>query len=568
MLAQIGEYLQMQKVQFKPRAYEKAANTIADMQESVSDMYAKEGAAVLLRIPGVGAGIAEKIEELLKTGKVKEYEHLHKKTPVELSQLSRIEGLGPSSIMKLYSALKIRNLADLEKAARQGKIKNVEGFGEKAQERILKGIEFLNSSGKRYVLGFTLPTIHALVRRLANVEGVRKMEVAGSVRRYKETIGDLDMLAVADDPEKLMKAFVSMPEVTHVYAQGKAKSLVRLRSGMDADLRVVPEKSWGAAMLYFSGSKEHNIALREIAIADGMKLNEYGLFKGSRSKEVMVAGKTEEDVYKALGLAYIVPELRESADVIEAARHGRLPNVIEYKDIKGDLQVQTEWGDGKASIEKMAQAALDYGLEYIAITDHTKSLTIANGLDEKRLLQQLKEIDKVNKKLAGEITVLKGTECDILKDGSLDMPDSILKQLDIVGVSVHSYFKLPKEEQTARIIKAMRNPYVDILFHPTGRLLDRRPPYEVDMEVLIKTAKETGVIVEIDGSPDRLDIKDEYVRRCVEAGVKMVVDSDAHAPSQYRFLEYGIATARRGWATKKDIINAWPLEKMRGFLRK
>jgi DNA polymerase (family 10) len=374
----------------------------------------------------------------------------------------------------------------------------------------------------------------------------------------------VDILAVSKNPKPVMDFFATMPEVVNVIAHGATKSSVKLKSGINVDLRVVPDDSYGAALNYFTGSKDHNVALRRIAIAKGWKLNEYGLYRGNK----MIAGKTEEELYGTFGMDYIEPELRENTGEIELARKHALPKLVGYDDLCGDLQVQTNWTDGSDSIESMAKAAAARGLTYIAITDHTKRLAMTHGLDEKRIIEQMAEIDRLNKKFKGKITLLKGSECDILRDGTLDLPDKVLIKLDIVGVSVHSYFNLPRAEQTERIKRAMANPNVDILFHPTGRIINRRPAYDVDMEELVATAKRTGTIMEIDAYPDRLDLKDDHIRLCVEAGVKMSIDSDAHSPTHFPYLEYGIAQARRGWATKADIVNAWPLKKMLKFLKK
>ena len=566
ILYEIGEYLEMQGVAFKPRAYEKVAQTIESLAEPVSEIYKKGGLKAVENIPGVGISIAEKIEELLKTGKLKYYEDLKKKTPVDLASLSKIEGLGPKKIKVLYQKLKIKNLADLEKAAKAGKIGKLAGFGSKSEENILKGLEFAKSHGGRFLLGSIYWNIKIIQERLSVLPGATKVRIAGSIRRHKETVGDADILAIAKDAAPVMDYFVSMPEVARVLAKGDTKSAVTLKNGMDVDLRVVPEESYGSALNYFTGSKDHNVYLRQLAIKKGLKLSEYGVFKGKKQ----IAGKTEEDVYRALGMDYIEPEMREMRGEIEAAQKHKLPKLIGYGDLKGDLQVQTNWTDGERSIEEMALAAAKVGLEYIAITDHTKRLAMTHGLDEKRIVEQMKEIDAVNRKLKVKglkFKVLKGSECDILKDGSLDLPDEILKQLDVVGVSVHSLFDLPEKEQTARIIKAMRNPHADILFHPTGRLIQKRPAYEVDIDEIIKTAKETGMILEINGMPDRLDLNDEYIHKCVEVGVKMSIDSDAHDTSHFAFSGFGIGQARRGWAEKKDIINAWPLEKMLKYLK-
>lgn len=566
LLAEIGEYLEMQDVPFKPRAYEKAAQVISGMEESVADVYRAGGLKAVMAVPGVGASIAEKVEEYLKTGRVKYHAELKKKTPVDLATLTAVEGLGPKSIKKLYQKLGMKTLTDLEKAAQAGKIRNLPGFGKKSEENILKGIEFLKKSGGRRLLGFAEPEIHRMEEALRRVPGVEKLVVAGSVRRRKETIGDVDVLAVSRKPKVMMDYFVSMPQVVRVYAHGGTKSAIKIASGLDVDLRVVPAESYGAALNYFTGSKNHNVALRQIALKKGYKLNEYGLFKGRRR----VAGRTEEDLYKALGMDHIPPEMRENMGEIELAQKHALPKLVGYGDLQGDLQVQTDWTDGNASILDMAKAAMARGLKYIAVTDHTKRLAMTHGLDEKRILKQMAAIDEVNRKLKTlnpKFKVLKGSECDILKDGSLDLPDSILAKLDVVGASVHSYFNLPKREQTERIKRAMRNPHVDIIFHPTGRVIERRPAYEVDMIELIDAAKDTRTVMEIDAYPDRLDLKDEHIRECVAKGVRLAIDSDAHAPSHFDYLEYGVAQARRGWAEKKDVVNAWPLAKMLKMLK-
>lgn len=553
----------MEAIAFKPRAYEKAAEIIQTLGEDISIIYQKGGLGALEAIPGVGLSIAEKIEEYLTTGKVKYYDELKRKTPVDMSELRRIEGIGPKSIKKLYDELGVRTLADLENAARAGKIGKLEGFGKKTEENILKGIEFVKKSSGRFLLGWAMPQARAIEERLKSEMGIEKLIVAGSVRRRKETIGDIDILIVSERPKPIMDYFVSMPEVVRVYAHGETKSAVKIKSGLDVDLRVVPTESYGAALNYFTGSKDHNVALRELAIRKGMKLNEYGLYKGKK----MVAGKTEEQLYRALGMDYIEPEMRENSGEIELARSHKLPRLIGYGDLWGDLQVQTDWTDGADSVYEMALAASARGLKYMAITDHTKRLAMTGGLDEKRIQKQWVEIDRAQKKLGSKIKILRGTECDILKDGSLDLPDSILSKLDLVGVSVHSYFNLPRREQTERVILAMRNPHVDILFHPTGRLIGKREPYDIDMDAVIRAAKETGTVLEVDAFPDRLDLKDEYIRKCVETDVKMSIDSDAHSAAHFSVLEYGIAQARRGWAERKDIINAWPLEQMRKSLK-
>jgi DNA polymerase (family 10) len=567
ILREIGEYLEMQNVPFKPRAYEKVAGVIEGLDEELGEIYRQGGREAIEKIPGVGVSIAEKIEELIKTGRLKYYEDLKKKTPVDLSTLTQIEGLGPKKIKKLYQVLKIKNIEDLEGVAKTGKIRNLKGFGLKSEENILKGIEFLKKSGGRFILGFEMVYIREIEARLKKLKEVEKIVAAGSVRRRKETIGDVDILIISQKPQPVMDYFVSMPEVMHVYAHGETKSAVKMKNGLDIDLRVVPEESYGAALNYFTGSKDHNVALREIALKKGYKLNEYGLFKGKRQ----IAGRSEEEIYKTLGMDYIEPEMRENTGEIELAQKHQLPKLIGYDELKGDLQIQTNWTDGVNSIEETAKAAIDFGLEYIAITDHTKRLAMTGGLNEKKIQQQWKEIDHINLKLKTnnlKLKILKGSECDILKDGSLDLPDEILSKLDVVGAAVHSYFNLSRKEQAERIKRAMVNPHVDIIFHPTGRIINRRKPYEIDIDEIIKFAKKTGTVLEIDAYPDRLDLKDEHVRKCVAAGVKIAIDSDAHSITHLPYLEYGIAQARRGWATKNDIINVRSLEKMLRFLKK
>jgi DNA polymerase (family 10) len=562
ILHQMAEYLEMQKVLFKPRAYQKVAQTIESLEESVAEIYVRGGVKALMEIPGVGAGIADKIAEFLKTGHIKEYDALKKETPVRLDELSRIEGLGPKSIQKLYQKLGVRNLKELEAAAKKGKIAALEGFGAKSEEKILKGIGFAEDAGKRFILGYTMPQIETIVARLGKIAGVATVTVAGSARRRKETIGDADLLVVAKNAaaqKAVMDYFVAMPDVLAVSAHGATKSSIKVRPGINIDLRVVPKESYGAALNYFTGSKAHNVALRQIAMKRGWKLNEYGLFSGAGK---IIAGASEKDIYKALGMDYIEPELREDTGEIAAAQKDALPKLIEYGSLLGDLQTQTDWTDGADSIEAMARAAFAAGLKYIVITDHTKRLAMTHGLDEKRILQQMAEIDRLNKKLAGKIKILKGSECDILKDGSLDLSDAILAKLDVVGVSVHSHFNLTRADQTARVKRAMANPNVDILFHPTGRIINRRPPIELDMDEIIAFAKKTGTILEVNALPERADLKDEYIRAAIAAGIKLSIDSDAHATAHFQLLDDGIAQARRGWATKNDVINAWPVEKM------
>lgn len=550
---EISLYLEMQGVQFKPRAYEKVAYTLEAMEESLAEIYKRGGIKALREVPGVGEAIAEKIEEIIQTGKLTYYEELRRKTPVDIRALTAIEGVGPKMVKVLYEKLEVKDVSDLERVAQIGKIRGLPHFGEKMEQKILRGIEFLKQGSGRVTLGAALPLILEIHGRLRELSDVDEVEVAGSIRRRKETVGDADILAISSRPEKVMDFFVSMPEVAHVLGKGKTKAMIKLKNGLDVDLRVVPEESFGAALNYFTGSKDHNVALRRIAQEKGLKLNEYGLFRGSQR----IAGKTEEEIYKVLDLSFIPPEIREDQGEIEAAKKGEIPDLVGYQDLRGDLQIQTTWTDGANSIEEMAEEARRLGLEYIAITDHTKGLAMTGGSDEKKLLRQMAMIEEINRSLKG-ITVLKGAEVNINKDGSLDIKNEVLAELDVVGIAVHSHFNLPRKEMTERIKRAMRNPHADILFHPTGRVIQKREPYDVDMDEIIRTAKETGTVLEVDAYPNRLDLKDEHVRKAIEAGVKLVIDSDAHSVNHMRFLEFGVAQARRGWARKNDILNTLP----------
>ncbi|NLA08143.1 MAG: DNA polymerase/3'-5' exonuclease PolX [Parcubacteria group bacterium] len=565
ILSEISVYLEMEGEMFKPRVYEKAALAIELLDKPLKDIYKTQGLKGIENIEGVGLSIAEKIEELLKTGELKYYKQLKKKYPIDLENLLRIEGLGPKLIKKLYEKLKIKNIADLEKAAQEGKIRKIEGFGEKTEQNILKSIEFLKQSGNRFILGFVWPEIENIISQLSHLKEVKKIIAAGSIRRMKETIGDLDILIISNNPMPVMDYFVSMPNVFQIIAHGETKSAIRLKNGLDVDLRVVAEESFGAALNYFTGSKNHGIHLREIAMKKNYKLNEYGLFKIKNNKEIKIAGKTEKEIYQALGLDYIEPEMREDWGEIELAQNHQLPKLIGYNDLKGDLQIQTNWSDGSNSIEEYIDAALKNNLEYIAITDHTKSLAMTGGCDEKKLLKQIKEIDKINQKLEKEkinFKVLKSAEVNILKDGSLDIDKKVLAQLDFVAAAVHSHFNMTRKEMTERICKAIRNPLVDIIFHPTGRLILKRPPYDLDVDKIINEAKNNNTCLEIDAFPDRLDLKDEHIKKAIEKGVKLSIDSDSHSINHLNYLKFGIAQARRGWVTKNDIINTKPWPEM------
>lgn len=550
-------------VQFRARAYYRAADTIASLPENVTDTYSKQGVKGLLEIPSVGKAIAMKIEEYLKTHKVHHLEELKAKVPVSIDEMYGIEGIGPKTIKMFYDKLQIKNLADLEKAATEGKLRTLPGFTEKKEHDIIKQIEFFKRGRARFIIGEIYPLVKQIETRLQSISGVINAVATGSIRRMKETIGDIDYLVVCNDPEKVIDFFVKMPEVQEILGKGQAKAFVKLASGIDADLLVVPEESWGSALQYFTGSKEHSVQLRKMAISKGLRLNEWGVFKGDKS----IAGATEEEVYETLGIQWMPPEMRENTGEIELGKEGKIPKLIDYGSLKGDLQVHSENSDGTATIEEMARGAKAFGLDYIAITDHTKSLTIAGGLEEQELLEQADRITQLNDGLGKEFRILSSAEVNILKDGSLDISNTVLDKLDIVGAAIHSHFNLPIETQTERLIKAANNPSVDILFHPTGRIINRRAGYPVDIDRVIDVAKDTETVLEIDAHYDRLDLKDEHIRRAIKERVKLVVDSDAHHPIHYSFLTFGVAQARRGWAMQSDILNTLPADKLLNALK-
>ncbi|TMA79067.1 MAG: DNA polymerase/3'-5' exonuclease PolX [Deltaproteobacteria bacterium] len=562
-LREIALFLEMENVPFKPRSYEKAAQSIATCDEPCSAMLARGGVKALAEIPGVGKSIAEKIAELLTTGVMAYHEELRARTPIDVAALTAVEGVGPKGARALYQALGVTDLESLEAAARAGRIRALPRFGEKSEEKILRGLAFAREHHGRMPLGDVLPLVRDIEARLAALPGVERATIAGSIRRRRETVGDADILVIARRAAPVMERVAALPEVARVLAKGDTKISVRLAGGLQMDVRVVPRASFGAALHYFTGSKAHNVALRQIAIKKGLKLNEYGVFRGDTS----IAGKTEEEVYAALDLPFIAPELREDVGEIDAARAGRLPQLIEHGSLRGDLQTQTTWTDGADTLEAMAEAAHRLGLQYMAITDHTRDLAMTSGADEAKLRKQGAAIDALNARLEG-FRVLKGAEVNIRKDGTLDIADDALAELDVVGIAVHSHFLLPRAEMTARVLRAMRNPHADILFHPTARILGKREPIDVDMDAVIACARETGTVLELDAYPARLDLRDDHVRKAVAAGVKLVIDSDAHATAQLQYPDgYGIDQARRGWATRDDVLNTRPVEQFLAALK-
>jgi DNA polymerase (family 10) len=577
---------------FKIRSYKRASDIIANLSSNVEEVYATHGLKGLMQIPSVGKAIALKIEEYLTTGKIQYLDELKSKTDIDIDGFYGLEGIGPKTIKIVYDKLGIRDLSGLEKAASGGKLRSIRGFSEKKEEVILKKIQLFKKGRSRYLLGEVYPLIKQIETRLLKFNGVKNAVVAGSFRRMKETVGDIDFVVACNDVEKVMDYFVSMPEIDEVLGKGSTKTFVRLNNGMDADLLVVPEESFGSALQYFTGSKEHGVAMRKIALAKGLHLNEWGIFDNSQHR---IAGSTEEEVYQTLDLEWIPPEMRENLGEVELAKKGAkgLPKLIEYNDLKGDLQVHSNSTDGTMSIEEMALAANEkFGLQYIVITDHTKSLKLTNGLDEKQLLDQANRIAEVNDRIkrlpdktdrqhinevdsaastprtkANNFRILSGAEVNIMRDGSLDIANNVLDKLDIVGAAIHSNFSQPIEVQTDRLINAALNPSVDIIFHPTGRRINKREGYPVNIEKLVDIANDTNTILEIDAHYDRLDLKDEYVRMAIQKGVKLVIDSDAHHPVHFGFLKFGIGQARRGWAEKSNILNTMPVDELLGCLK-
>jgi len=551
---------------FRAMAYQRAAHIIEDLPDDVRN-YIVTGKLYTIR--GIGPSIASKIEEYVQTGKIQKYEELKKKVPEDFIELIDLPGFGPKTLKRIYEELGISTKEELVKALKDGRIEQLEGFGPKKVENMLKGLQMYEISKRRILLWEALQISRYLVDKLKKgLKEIHKIEVVGSTRRRKETIGDLDILVTADDKDrlKIMDFFTSLEEVSEVLVKGPKKSSVIMKfegKERQVDLRIFKDEEWGAALQYFTGSKQHNIHLREIAKEKGLKINEYGVFKVET--EERIAGDTEESVYKSVGMDWIPPELREDRGEIEAAMKHKLPKLVELKDIKGDLHVHSTWSDGVVSIKDIVDFVKNnYGYEYIVITDHSKSQRVAHGLDEERVLEEIKEIELINK-MAGLDFVKKGIEVDILLDGSLDLSDDVLSKLDWVVASVHSHFS---RDNTDRIIKAMENPYVNAIGHPTGRLIGLREPYPVDMDAVIKAAKETGTALEINAQPRRMDIDEIWIRKAVEEGVKLVISTDSHNLGNFAFMEIGVAIARRGWAEKKHILNTGSWKKIKEFVNR
>jgi len=539
---------------FKISAYRKASRIIGDLTQDIEES-AKKGE--LKNIPGIGEGMAQKIEEYLKTGKISKFEEVKKGVSDELIAIMDIPGMGPKTLSMLHKEKGINNFSQLEKALNDGSLLGLFGMGEKKIENIKRGIQLLKQSKGRMNLGVAFPVAKRIVETLRQKTGSKKIEWAGSLRRMKENIGDIDILATGKDKEKILQVFTHLPEVKGVLASGETKASMIVEGGTQIDLRVVEEDSYGAALQYFTGSKGHNIHLRGIAKAKGIKINEYGAFKGEKK----IAGKEEKDIYRSLGMDWIEPELREDRGEIEAAQKGRLPELLQESEIKGDLHVHSKWSDGTSSIEEIAQAAQKRGYQYVAICDHSKSLKIAHGLDESRLLKQIEEIDRINEKLKG-FQILKGTEVDILSDGKLDFSEKILEKLDLAVAAIHSGFKQDKGKMTKRIIQALENPHIHVLAHPSGRLLGARDPYEVEMDELMESAKKYGKALEINAYFERLDLDDIHCRKAKEMGIRVGIGTDAHHLDQMWMMSLGAAVARRGWLETKDVLNTLSLKEI------
>lgn len=546
---------------FRIRAYRKAAQNIDGLPKDVSLMTEKE----LLEIPGIGADLAGKIREYIATDRMNAYEELKREVPEGITLFLSIPSLGPKTAKLLYDKFKTKDIDDLERLAREHRLSGVPGIKDKTEENILKGIEMLKRGRERQPIGRVLPMANEIIEQLREKAPIRDITLAGSLRRWKDAVKDIDILATSGEPQRVMNVFVHLPQVKNILMQGPTKSSIVIKDGVQVDLRVVEENSYGAALAYFTGSKAHNIRIREIAMKAGLRINEYGIFRASDNKRL--GGKKEGDVYRLLGLPYISPELREDTGEIEAAFENRLPVLVGLCDIKGDLHVHSKWSDGSNTFGELIEAARKRSYEYLAITDHTKGLGIARGLNEEKIIEEMNEIKATNKRLRG-FRLLTGVEVDIRSDYTLDMPDAILKNLDIVVASIHSGFRQGKEQLTNRLISAIKNPHVSVIAHPTGRLIGERDSYEIDIERVFAAAKENGKAIEINAYPLRLDINDVYAKKAKEMGIPIVISTDAHVINQLDYMVYGVSIGKRGWLEKNDVLNTLSLENLLKCIKK
>jgi len=547
---EIADYLEVKgENPFRVRAYRRAAQAIEGLAEDVSALAARNG---LQQVPGIGKDLASKITEYLSTGAIPYLEGLRAEIPPGVIELMRIHGVGPKTAKLLHEQVGVDSVEKLEALARAHRLAGLPGIKAKTEENILKGIAVWRSGRERMPLGAALLLAEEILPRLRALAEVRQIEAAGSLRRMKETVKDIDILVTSSSPARVMELFVGLPNVAEVLAHGETKSSVRLREGIQADLRVVEPESFGAALQYFTGSKQHNIRVRELAQRRGLKVSEYGVFEEQSNRRV--AGKSEEEVYAAVGLPWFPPELREDGGEIEAALEGRLPALVSVADIRGDLQMHSTWSDGAHPVAELVEGVRAKGYRYMALTDHSRAVTVAGGMTEERLLRMVEEVRALNRTLRG-FRILAGCEVDILGDGSLDYPDEILRRLDIVLVSVHSRFKMSRDEMTARIVRAVSHPLVHILAHPTGRLIGERAAYEVDVEAVLTAARRAGTAVEINASPSRLDLNDHHARRAKDLGVPVVISTDAHRIGHLDYMRFGVSVARRAWLAPADVLN-------------
>ena len=551
-LDEVADLLEIQEANpFRVRAYRNAVRTIRDLAAPLEKMVAEE--ADLTALPGIGKEMARHIGELVTAGAMGVLAELREQVPATLVQIMRLSGVGPKSARKLWKGLGIETVEELKEAAEQGRIAGLKGFGEKKQAQILSGIEQFRRHTARYRIDEAAEFVKPLLEHMRSLSQAERMEVAGSYRRRKETVGDIDILVLSGDPEPVMEHFLAFPAVADVLAAGDTRGSVILRSGLQVDLRIVPEESYGAALVYFTGSKEHNIRLRQRALDRGLSISEYGVFELPEDGR-WKAGREEADVYEAVDLPYILPEIREDRGEIEAAEKGTLPELVVLEDLRGDLQMHSTWSDGKNGVEEMLQGCVDRGYEYFAITDHSKALAMIEGLDREALERQLEEIEEVAARHP-EIRILRSMEVDILADGTLDLDDEMLEALDLVVISIHSMFNLPAGRQTERVLRALQHREVDVFAHPTARLINRRDPVSFDIEEVLSCAAEHRVAVELNANPHRLDLKDTHVMLAKRLGVKVVISTDAHRVADLDLMSYGVEQARRAWLEPGDVLN-------------